>query len=151
MGVTFQASSSSAEAPDIEGGLYDARFEGVEAKVLEKSQFDPNAFIWTFTLFEDGKPVYMEGDPEPVTVDGVTSQSTNTRSKTTPRAVRYLKALMTADEFAAFEREEPFNAEDLLGRMVQVQVAIKDNGWPKVEDVLSARRARRRAAAAEAE
>jgi len=136
--LTFQATSKSAEAPDIEPGVYDARFDGVEAKVLEKSQFDSNVFVWGFTLFEDGKPLYDGG--EPVEVDKITSQSTNTRAKTTPGAVKVLKAIMTAEEFAAFEREEPISAEDLIGRMVQVQVIIKDNGWPTVEEVMPARR-----------
>jgi hypothetical protein len=141
VGTTFQASTSSAEAPDIEAGMYDARYDEVEAKTLEKSQFDPNVYIWGFTLFEDGKVIYDKG--EPVEVDKVTSQSTNVKSKTTPGAVKVLKALMTAEEFAAFERGETIEAEELVGRMVQVQVIIKENGWPTVEEVLPARRARR--------
>jgi hypothetical protein len=143
MGLTFKA-GSSAQAPNVEAGMYDMRFDGVEAKTLEKSQFDPEVFIWKFTLFDDGKVVYDEG--EPVEVDKVTSQSTNTKSKTTPGAVKVLKALMTAEEFSAFEREEPIDADALLGRMVQGQVIIKDNGWPGVEEVLPARRRGRNAA-----
>lgn len=150
MGLTLAGSSKSANAPDIEPNIYDARFDGVVAKVLEKSQYDPNAFIWSFTLFEDGKAIYLDG--EPVEVEKVTSQSTNTKSKTTPGAVKVLKAIMTADEFAAFEREEPIDAEELVGRMVQVVVVTKDSGWPGVDEVLPARKARRaRAAAAEDE
>lgn len=143
MPLTFQATSKSAEAPDVEAGVYDARFDGVEAKTLEKSEFDPNVFIWSFTLFDDdGKLLYDAG--EPVVVDKITSQSTNTKARTTPGAVKVLKAIMTSEEFAAFERGEPISAEDLIGRKVQLQVIIKDNGWPAVEEVLQARRARRR-------
>lgn len=144
MPLTFKATSKSADAPNIEAGVYDARFDGVEAKTLEKSQYDPEVFIWAFTLMEDGKVLYDAG--EPVTVDKITSQSTNTKARTTPGAVRVLKALMTAEEYEAFVNEEPVDAGDLIGRIVQVQVIVKDNGWPAVEEVLPSRRARRRAA-----
>ena len=142
MGLTITASAKSAEAPDIEAGIYDARFEGVEAKVIEKSQYDPNCFVWAFTLLDDdGKPLYADG--EPVEVEKLTSQSTNTKSKTTPGAVKVLKAIMTPAEFSAFEREEPVDADALVGRKVQVVVAIKESGWPSVDEVLAARKARR--------
>jgi len=144
--LTFKATSKSADAPNIEGGLYDARFDGVEAKTLEKSQYDPEVFVWSFTLFEDGEPIYDQG--EPVEVDKITSQSTNTKARTTPGAVKVLKSLMSAEEFAAFEREEPVSAGDLIGRMVQVQVIIKENGWPAVEEVLPPRRQKRRSSEA---
>lgn len=146
MGLKVAATSKSAEAPDIDAGMYDARFEGVIAKELEKSQFDPEVYVWTFTLFEanpdTGKvePIYMEDDPEPLTVDRITSRSTNTKSKTEPGAVKVLKALMSDEEFTAFVNEEESDTDDLIGRMVQVQVVIKENGWPTVETVLPAKR-----------
>lgn len=142
MGLTFAASSTDAKAPNIElPAIYDARFDAVREDSIEASKFDPECFIWGFTLFEDGEAIYDEG--EPVTVEGVTSRSVNTKSKTTPRAVRYLKALMTADEFEGFLNEEPVKADDLIGRFVQVSLIKKESGWPKVEDVLPARRSRK--------
>jgi len=141
--LTFKATSKSAEAPDVEAGVYDARFDGVEAKTLEKSQFDPEVFVWSFTLFDDDGKVLYDGG-EPVVVDKITSQSTNTKARTTPGAVKVLKALMSAEEFEAFVNEEPIEAGELIGRKVQLQVIVKDNGWPAVEEVLPARRARRR-------
>lgn len=142
MSLTFTASAAEGNPPKLDEDIYDGRFDGVEPKTLEQSQFgNPDVFIWHFTVLEDGEPVYDDG--EPITVDAITSRSTNTKSKTTPRAVRYLKALMTADEFAAFEKGESVGADDLLGRMVQLQITIKENGWPKVEDVLAARRSRK--------
>lgn len=149
MGIQFKGSSVSAGAPDIEAGVFDARFDGVEAKTLDKSKFDPNVFIWHFTLFQDGAVIYDDGDP--IEVDGLTSQSMNTKSKTTPRAVKYLKGLLTPGEFAQFEaaaddaEADGLDAEALEGRMVQVVVSIKDSGWPQVDDVLPAKKVRKAA------
>lgn len=140
MGVQFAGSSKSANAPDIEENIYAARFDGVAAKVIEKSLYDPNSFVWTFTPFdENGAMLYSEDDPEPITVEGLTSQSLNVKSKTTPKAVKWLKNLMTPAEFAQFEEgETPIDAEALSGRMCRISVVKNDAGWPKVEDVLKA-------------
>lgn len=143
MGKTFTATSKAADAPDIEGGVYDARFDGVETKFITGGQYgDGDRFEWAFTLLDDdGDVMYEEG--EAIEVTGLTSTSTNITSKTQPRAVRYLKALMTAGEFAAFEAGEGIDEDKLLGRTVQVEVAIKDNGWPTIGNVLPARKARK--------
>lgn len=151
MGTTFTATSKAADAPDIEGGIYDARFDGIDTKLIKGGQYqkDPNGdpkFEWSFTLMEDGKVLYEEG--EPVELSGLTGISTNIASKTTPAAVRYLKALMTAVEFSAFEAGEGVDAEALLGRIVQVEIVIKDNGWPTITNVLAAPRKRGKAAKA---
>lgn len=146
MGVTFKAASVSAGAPDVEAGIWAARFDGISAKVLEKSQFDPNVFEWAFTLLDEtGAVVYDEG--EPIEVTALTSRSMNTKSKTTPRAVRYLKAILTPAEFATFEDEEGagLDADALAGRVVQVIIEINDNGWPKITDVMPAPRAKSKA------
>lgn len=138
MGITLTANTSSAEAPDIEAGVYDARFDGVSADVLKESQFDPEVFRWDFTLMEDDKVIYLDGDP--IELQKLTSRSTNIKSKTTPGAVKVLKALMTGEEFARFEAGEGIDAEGLVGRPCQVQVIIKDNGWPAIDTVLPAKR-----------
>lgn len=143
MGLTLQAKTGSSEAPNIEPGLYDARFDGIEAKVIESSAYDPNAFEWTFTLFDEGKAIYEDG--EPVTVTGLTSQKINFGSKTTPKAVKWLKAIMTAAEFEAISSGDPVDADSLEGRMVQVQVETKDSGWPAVTGIIAARKVRSRA------
>jgi len=141
--IVFKATTRSAEAPDIEAAFYDARFEGVEIKAITGGQYgDGDRFEWRFTLLDDdGAVLYEDGDP--VEVTGLTSMSTNVLSKTVPRAVRYLKALLTPEEFAAFEAGEGSpKARDLAGRKVQVEVAIKDNGWPAVANVLPLRKKR---------
>jgi hypothetical protein len=146
MGLTFAAGSTAGTPPDIEKGIFDARFDGVVEKTDVPSQYgNSDVFVWAFTLFADGEAIYDEG--EPVTVERMTSQSVNTKSKTTPGAVKVLRALMTDGEYARFEAEQPVPADDLIGRMVQVQVIIKENGWPKVEDVFPAKKAGRRARA----
>lgn len=149
MGLTFQATATSANAPSVEPGEYDARFEGVEAKTLEKAQFDPDVFIWRFTLLDDdGKALYEEG--EPIEVEKVTSQNTNVKSKTTPGAVKVLKALLTADEFETFEEGELVLKDDeLVGRKVVLDVFTKESGWPGVEEIR--RKATRPARKAKAE
>lgn len=150
MGVTFNATSKAADAPDVEAGVYDARFDGVTTKFVEGGQYgDGERFVWAFTLLDDdGSVLYDQGDP--VEVDSLTSMSTNVASKTTPKAVRYLKALLTDAEFAQFSAGEGFAADAIVGRKCQVEVAIRDSGWPTVVSVLPARKARRSRTAEEA-
>jgi hypothetical protein len=155
--IIFQATSKAADAPDVEPGIYDARFDGVEAKLIKGGEYtkdtvngDPK-FEWTFTLFEDGAVLYDKG--EPVEVNGLTSRSMNKASKTQPRALRYVRALLAANPqaLALFEAESKLNAKDMIGTMCQVEVAIKDSGWPSIANVLPAKTRKRRAAAAEAD
>lgn len=157
MGNPFTATSKAADAPEIDPGIYDARFDGVDVKFIKGGNFgDGDRFEWQFTLVDDDKAViYDKG--EPLELTGLTSMSLNIASKTTPRAVRYLKALMTKDEFAKFEagaEDRPADT-DLVGRIVQVEVALKEsNGWPTIADVLPARKkpaARPKPAAADVE
>lgn len=141
-GIVFAGTSKAADAPDVESGIYDGRFDGVSTKMITGGQYgDGEKFVWAFTLLDDeGATLYDEG--EPVEVDGLTSLSMNTVSKTQPKAVRYLKALMTPQEFAAFEAGDGTPATDLVGRIVQVDVAIRDSGWPTIVNVLPPRRRR---------
>lgn len=136
MATTFKAGTASASAPEFEDGDYLGKFLGVKAETLAKSQFDPNVFIWAFELQdEDGKTIYKE-DGDPLEVEKLTSQSTNVKSKTTPGAVKVLKALMTAKEFSAFEEGESEVSEDeLLGRIVRLELEHKENGWPNIVEV----------------
>ena len=141
MGLLITATTGAGQAPDVEPGLYDARFDGMEAKTIENSQYDPNVIEWAFTLFEEGKAIYDDGDP--IVLTSLSSQSINFRSKQVPRAVRYLRAICTPEELDALENGQSFDSDALIGRMVQVQVEIKDSGWPKVTDVVPGRPTRR--------
>jgi hypothetical protein len=136
MGLSFKASTKSASAPefeDIEGALL--RFEGVEEKVLDKSQFDPEVFVWAFTVCDaDKKVIYSEGDP--LTVDKLTSRSVNVKSKTTPGAVKVLKALMTKAEFAKFsdeDEDDKVGEDELIGRFVKADIIHNESGYPAID------------------
>lgn len=155
MGTTFKATQKSADAPDVEDGLCDGRFEGVETKFIEGGQYgDGERFVWPFTLLDDDGAVlrYEEGDHEgePIVLDALTSMSLNTKSKTTPKAVRFAKALLTEDEFEDFASEDPdVEGVDMskdgpvAGRIAQVDIFHRENGWPSIANVLPKRRARR--------
>ena len=140
--ITFSATTRSADAPDIEADVYDATFLGVSKKFIKGGAYgDGERFEWRLALLdEDGAALYDNGDP--VEVTGLTSMSTNILSKTEPRAVRYLRALMSAQEFASFKAGEGLSATSLVGRTVQAEVAIKDNGWPSVTNLLPPRKRR---------
>jgi hypothetical protein len=139
MGQTFHVSSKSADAPDIEPGVYDGKFDGIATKFITGGQYgDGDRWEWSFTLLDDdGDVLYDGGDPLEIT--GLTSTSTNDKSKTLPKALRYFKALMTTAEYAAFLAGEGIDEDSLLGRVVQVEVAVKDNGWPSIANVLPPR------------
>lgn len=151
MGITLTATSKAADAPDIEPGLYDAKLASLTSKFVEGGQFgDGERFVWSFTLLDDdGAILYDAGDP--IEVDGLTSMSLNTTSKTKPKALRYLSALLTADEYEVFLDSKGIDADALIGRTVQVDVAIRDSGWPTIVNVLPARKARRARVSAGAE
>jgi hypothetical protein len=57
-----------------------------------------------------------------------------------------LKAILTKEEFAAFENgdgtpDDAIRAKDggLLGRKAQLEVFVKENGWPGVGNVVAPR------------
>lgn len=157
MGQLF-ASAKSADAPDIgEPGLFDAKFLGLSEKFIEGGQYgDGTRYVWLFNLLDDdGKVLYEERAENPnhgdaIEVDALTSMSLNTQSKTTPKAVRFLKALCTPEEFAAFEDGKGVDTDALIGRKAQVEVTIRDSGWPTIVNVLAARKARRSSSSADA-
>lgn len=150
----LSATTKSAAAPDIEGGLtpglYDIRFTGLETKFIEGGQYgDGDRYVWSGVLLDDdGKELLNSNDEsedfmKPVYVDGLTSMSLNTQSKTTPKAVRFIKALATAEEFEDFVDGEGIDTDAFVGRKVQADIIIRDNGWPSIVNILPARKARR--------
>lgn len=153
--ATYQASSKAADAPNIEAQVYDAAFLRTEAKRVKGGQYTKDTvngdlkLEWSFQLLDDdGDVLYDEG--EPVEVSKLTGTGFNIASKTTPAEVLILKALLTKAEFNAFEAGEgtPDDEKDmseggLRGRIVQVEVFIKENGWPGVGSVIAARKARK--------
>lgn len=154
MGETLLATSKAADAPDIDAGIYDAKFDGLSKKFIEGGDYGAgDRFVWTFTLLDDDGTPINEDRPEharfgqPIEVDGLTSLSLNTTSRTRPKALRYMEALLTPTEFAAWVGgEAKLDADSLKGRTVQVEIFIRDNGWPSVDNVLPKRTRRARSA-----
>lgn len=145
----FEATTASADAPEVAPGLCDATFLGITKRRVEGGLYgDGDRLSWEFGLLaDDGTPLYEERPDHPkfgesIVIDGLTSLSLNLKSKTTPKGVRYLKALMSPQEFAAFEANGTVSASALVGRKVQVEIAIRDSGWPTIVNVLPARVAR---------
>ena len=153
MGTTFTATSKAAEAPNVEEGMYDATYTGFESKRIKGGLYTKDTengdlkLEWKFQLLDDeGGDLYDEGDP--LELSKLTGVGFNIASKTVPQEVRVLKALQTPAEYAAFEAGEGVKEDDLVGRIVQVEVFVKENGWPGIGNVIPARKARRSASAA---
>lgn len=157
----FQATSKAAEAPDIEAAVYDGVLVKVESKRVKGGQYtkDPikgdEKLEWTFELLDDdGARIREDRDDnpnfgKPVEVSKLTGIGFNTKSKTTPAEILMLKALLTADEFTAFEAGEGSPDSDeqvedggMLGRKAQVEVFVKENGWPGIDKVIATRKRR---------
>jgi hypothetical protein len=148
MGTTFTASSKAAEAPNVEEGMYDARFDGVSSKRVKGGLYTKDTengdlkLEWAFTLLDDeGAELYDDGDA--IQLSKLTGTGFNIASKTVPQEVRVLKALLTPAEFAQFEAGEGVDEDALKGRKAQVEVFVKENGWPGIGNVIAARKARK--------
>jgi len=137
MGLTFTATTKSADIPEIEDGVYPADFDGCAQEShpdwAGKNKFggmdDGERIRWDFTLFD-------QGDPVPVNV--LYNLNFNTASKTVPGNIKILKALQSKAEYAAFEAGGDLDADTLQGRRCQVQIEHNDKGWPKIVAVLPA-------------
>lgn len=145
--ATYQATAKAADAPDIEGAMYDLVFVGSEAKRITGGKFvkdttngDPKLEL-SFNLVsndEDVPGLILGADGEPVVVNKLVGVGFNTQSKTVPAEVLFLKAICTKAEFEAFLNGEgtPDDEEaaplGLLNRVIQGEVFIKENGWPGI-------------------
>jgi hypothetical protein len=121
----------------------------------DKENGDPK-LEWVFNpLDEDGAPIREDREDnenfgKAIEVSKLTGVGFNIASKTTPSEVLMLKALLSADEFAAFENGEgtPDDEKDvaeggLLGRVAQGEVFVKENGWPGLGNVTALPKRRR--------
>ena len=120
----------SGSQTDIEDqSLHPATLVALERKKLP-SQYDASGFapaiIWTFAL-ED-----LEG----TTVDGTTSEATGPKSKARP----WIEALLGKANATSLLRGR-IGKEALIGRQALILVAINDNGYPKVANVLPPQKA----------
>lgn len=146
--ATYQASAKAAEAPDIEEAMYDGILVRVESKNVKGGMYTKNTkdgdpkLEWVFNPLDDeGNVMYDDGDP--IEVSKLTGVGFNIASKTVPQEVRMLKALLTKAEYSEFENGNgtPDDAEEapegLLGRKAQLEVFVKENGWPGVGNVVA--------------
>ena len=144
--ATYQATSKAADAPDIEAAMYDLVFVRSEAKRVKGGQYTKDAvngdpkleLVFNPVSNDEDEPglIYDAGDP--IEVSKLVGTGFNIQSKTTPSEVLFLKAILTKDEFAAFENGEGTPDDEapapagLVGRVVQGEVFVKENGWPGV-------------------
>lgn len=150
--MTFEIiNTPSASAPTgIEAGLVPARFIGL-SKVNHPDWAGTDSFgnkdngdriHWKFALTDDdGEDLYEDGDP--VEVEATNSTNFNTKSDKSKNAA-WLKAV-SPQAFALVDAGQPVDPSTLEGAACMLLLEIKDNGWPKVVNVLppAKRRARR--------
>jgi hypothetical protein len=146
MGFDLVSTPTAGAPQGVEAGLCPARFDGLSQQShpdwAGKGKFgmdDGERIHWAFTLTDDsGAVLYDEGDP--IEVEAVNGTNLNTKSDKSRNAL-WLKNLSPA-AFAAVDAGQPFDADTLIGIPCMLLLSIKDNGWPKVENVLPARKAR---------
>jgi hypothetical protein len=144
--ATYQATAKAADAPDIEAAGYDLVFVSATGKTVTGGKFQKNAdgdpkleLSFNVVSNDDDAPGLITNDEgDPIVVNKLVGVGFNTQSKTTPAEVLWLKAICTKTEFEAFVNGEgtPDDEEDapagLVGRVVQGEVFVKENGWPGV-------------------
>lgn len=142
----------SANAPDVEAGLVPALFDSMS--LVEHPDWagpgkfgddDGQRLHWNFTLVdENDQPLYDDGDA--VTIEAVNSANLNTKSDKSKNAA-WLKAVSPA-AFAAVDGGVGFNADDMANAPCFLLLEIKENGWPKVVNVIPRKIAKKAKAAA---
>lgn len=154
------ATDSAGEAPEIEDGLYVARFEDVAVRVVEqfiteKDQFgkpdDGTRFDLLATILdEDRAPVVKSNAEDPD--DFLTLRQAKSIKKFSSddrsNAYMYLKGILTGVEMslwaASGKGDEAADAAwaaagaKVNGREVNVQVSHNAKGWPQIEAFLGA-------------
>lgn len=159
--MSFEITNTpSASAPEgIEDGLAPAKFLGLakinhpdwatEKDSLSGKPDNGDRIHWRFVLTDDdGEELYNDGDP--IELDVANSTNFNTKSDKSKNAA-WLKAV-SPQAFALVDAGQPVDPASLEGTPVMLLLEMKDNGWPKIVNVLPAKkRAARRAAPAIAE
>jgi hypothetical protein len=121
--MTFSITvSAGAPATDIEPGTYVAVLSAIDGPKTIIPRGGPNPgqptdiLEWTFATDE-------------AEVQGITSAKYGPNSKT----VKWLTAILGTAPAVG----QTLTAEQLIGREVQIVVAISDSGWPKVTDLVA--------------
>jgi len=143
--MNIPAPSSSSTAPQIEDGLYIARFNDIFYKVHEdwaqpKDKFghldDGGRFHFNFTILdEDRQPVLLEDAEEPDATLDLEAMTRNMSSHEKATSFAILKGILTPGEFIAWQNSTPEEPADLSGvanREVNVQVGHNSKNWPQI-------------------
>lgn len=145
--------SSAGSAPDIEDGLYVARFDDIYHKVHEdwaqaKDKFghadDGGRFHFAFTMLDaERNPVMLvdvqEGAEDPTEEFVLEALTRNLSSHEKANSHALMKGILTPAEFAlwlASTAESPADLSHVGGREVNVQVSHNSKGWPQIEKTL---------------
>lgn len=141
--------SSAGTAPEIEDGLYVARFNDIYHQVhedwaTERDKFgkadDGGRFHFNVTILdEDREPVMLEDAESPDDTLDLEALTRNMSSHEKSNSYAHLKGILTAAEFAMWLESTPENPADLSnvgGREVNVQVSHNAKGWPQIEAFL---------------
>lgn len=141
------AANKGSGAPTIEDGLCLLRFDDLVAKAhddwaTDKDKFgkpdDGQRFHFSFTLVDASRQVvYEEG--EPIEVEAVTRTATGSKSN----FAAILKGILTPQEFALWEADQPFDGSKLQGRIINASIGHNKSGWPQVESTLGEAKAKK--------
>lgn len=140
MGLALPKANTGAGAPPVEDGLCLLRFDDLVLKEHEDWATDSDKFgkpddgqryHFQFTLLdEDRSVVYHEGDP--IELEALTRTATGSKSN----FAAILEGILTPQEFALWQADQPFDDSTLRGRIVNGKVAHNKSGWPFVESVI---------------
>lgn len=141
--------SAAGSAPEIEDGLYVARFNDIYHKVhedwaQERDKFgkadDGGRFHFNFTILdEDRNPVVPENAEDPDDTLDLEALTRNMSSHEKATSFALLKGILTPVEFQlwlASTAEAPADLSAVGGREVNVQVSHNSKGWPQIEATL---------------
>lgn len=149
--MNIPAPAASGTAPEIEDGIYVARFNDIDYRVVEQFKTDKDKFgkvddggrfdFGATILDEDRKPVMLpEAESPDDTLDLRQAKSVKVfSSDERSNSYFYLKGLLTPAEFQlwlASTAENPVDLSKVAGREVMVQVTHNDKGWPQIEAFL---------------
>ena len=126
--------------------VLDARVHAYSVLMRPGGQYTKNTvegdlkleLVFNVVSNDDDKPGLMYEGGDAIEVSKLVGTGFNTTSKTTPSEVLFLKAICTKAEFDAFEAGEGTPDDEvnapvgLVGRVVQGEVFVKENGWPGV-------------------
>lgn len=142
-------SSSAGSIPEIEDGLYVARFNDIYHKVhedwaQERDKFgkvdDGGRFHFNVTILdEDRNPVVPESAESPDDTLDLEAMTRNMSSHEKAGAYANLKGILTPVEFQlwlASTAENPADLSAVGGRAVNVQVSHNSKGYPQIEAFL---------------